>query len=198
VQLAFQQGTEVLLVSKSPALCHYALYLRRTFAAWCWPFLNLIDEVVIHWTSYLQTLLSFSVQKAQWGGGRQYIIMSYITPHKEAYRDRLDESRVCNPRCFYILSTELLNEFWLIMTYVCTKIYRIYLCLGTVQYNCCFLWGLLRLHFRSAFLFNRMMVFSCFFPLTDSVTLEVRLLCVYRWRRSSKWCFRVDHMQMKA
>jgi len=62
VQLAFQQDTEVLLVSKSPALYHYALYLRRTFAACCWPFLIWIDAVVIHWKSYVQALPSFSVQ----------------------------------------------------------------------------------------------------------------------------------------
>jgi len=200
VQLAFQQGTEVLLVSNSPALYHYALYLRRTFAASWWPFLIWIDAVLIHWTSYVQAYLhsafsSLCVCVCVCGGGAIYYY-AFIS-HKEACRDHLDESRVYKPRCLYILSPGLLNEFWLIMTYVCTKIYRIYLCLETVQYNGCFLWGLLRFHFRSAFLFNRVMASSCSVPLTSSF-LEMRLLCVYRWRRSSKCCSRDDHMQMKA
>ena len=66
--MAFQQGTQVLLVFKSAAHYHYALYLRRTGAAWCWPFLIWIDAVVIHWTSFVHAVPSFSVQWALTGG----------------------------------------------------------------------------------------------------------------------------------
>lgn len=132
------------------------------------------------------------------GGENNILLCLYITLHKEACRDRLDGSRVCKSRCLNILSPELLNEFWLIMTYVYLKFIEFTSVLKRSNTTFPFLWGILRLHFRSAFLFNRGMALSCFVPLTVSLTLEMRLFYVYGWRRSSKWCFRVDHMQMKA
>ena len=33
---------------------------------------------------------------------------------------------------------------------------------------------------------------------TNSVTLEMGMLCVYRWLGSGTCCYCIDHMQMKA